>query len=229
MFGFAALSAFSAGAILLLIPHLFQYIGLRVRNAALPDAEKDPQLGRKFALHVFSNLSILLILVGVTVSVVDLLDYAFEGRNRGFGPRGGFGPGGGFGPAPARAEWFNEQQRTAAALLLSGFLHFVLFTVILLAATNNGSQRLVARSFVLARLLLAGVITMGATTTFLITMLQKGDTNYDVLKLAIGLGLVWGPTALAHLLMAMAFRDRKRADRDDRYDRDRDRDERGRY
>ena len=63
-------------------------------------------------------------------------------------------------------------------------------------------------------------------------MLQKGDTNYDALKVAIGLGLVWGPTALIHLLLAMGVRDKKkgdRAERDDREPRDRDdRDDRGR-
>ncbi len=234
MYGFAWLSAAAGLASLFFTMHLFQYLGLRVRNSALPDGEKDPQLGRKFVLHVFAHLSVLLILVGVTVSVIDVLDYVFEpNKNRMAGPgRGGFGPGGFNPPPPPRGEWFNEAQRTAAGLLASGFLHFVLFFVILLVATNNASRRLVARSFVLARLVLAGVLSMGATTTFLIVMLQKGDTNYDALKVAIGLGLVWGPTALIHLLLAMGVRDKKkgdRAERDDREPRDRDdRDDRGR-
>jgi len=228
MYGFAWLFAAAGLASLFFTMHLFQYLGLRVRNSALPDGEKDPQLGRKFVLHVFAHLSVLLILVGVTVSVIDVLDYVFEpNKNRMAGPgRDGFGPGG-FNPPPPRGEWFNEAQRTAAGLLASGFLHFVLFFVILLVATNNASHRLVARSFVLARLVLAGILSMGATTTFLIVMLQKGDTNYETLKVAIGVGLVWGPTALAHLLLAMGFRNKKKGDRETRYERE-DRDDRGR-
>ena len=103
MYGFAWLSAAAGLASLFFTMHLFQYLGLRVRNSALPDGEKDPQLGRKFVLHVFAHLSVLLILVGVTVSVIDVLDYVFEpNKNRMVGPgRGGFGPGG-FNPPPPR-------------------------------------------------------------------------------------------------------------------------------
>ena len=205
---------------------LVQYVGLRVRNAALPADERDPHLGRKFALHTFGHFSILLVLAGLTVSVVDILDYVFEpNQNRQFGgPRGQFGPGGFQQPAPPKFEFFNDNQRTAAALILSGLMHFVLFFVILLVATNNSQKRLVARSFVVARLLLAGVITMTATTAFLVGMLQRGDTNYNMLKVVIGFGLVWGPTALVHLLMAVSASDKKQPRYDDRRLPDDDRD-----
>ena len=79
---------------------LVQFLSLRVRNSALPGEERDPHLGRKFALGVFLHLAIMLMLTGLTVSFSETFDGLFGGKKNQFGttpmtrPMGPGGPGG---------------------------------------------------------------------------------------------------------------------------------------
>ncbi len=229
-------AGFVAVCLLLIVLHLMQFIGLRIRNEAA--AERDPQLGRKFVLHQFQHFAILLVLAGFTISAIDVTDAVllpFGNKNVGPGGFGGGGRGGilfdeddddvrfttpqtvrmgqpgGFAPAPATPKpvknWWNSAQRFAVALILSGILQGSLVFTVLLVGTNNRSFPAVGRAFVVTRLVIAGIILMGCTTIVIISILQKGATDYKGLSMIIGIGSVWGPTALGHLIwmrMAMA-------------------------
>ena len=224
------LAGFVAICIFLVILHLFQYLGLRMRNEAA--AERDPYLGRKFVLHLFQHFAILLVLSGFTISSIDVTDSVLLPLgNKNAGP-GGFGggrgglifdedsddafrnttpppqqwnPNGTFVPAPAnkpkpaKNRW-NTAQRFATGLILSGLLHGMVVFTILLLGTNNRQFPAVGRAFGLTRLVIAGIILMGCTTIIIVSILQKGSTDYRSVSLIIGFILVWGPTALGHLL-----------------------------
>ena len=223
-------AAFVAICLMLLALHLVQFIGLRIRNEAAP--KRDPQLGRKFVLHLFQHFAILLVLSGFTISAIDVTDAVLLPMgNKNVGP-GGFGGGGrggiffdeddddnvrfttpqtvrvgqpgGFAPAPATPKpvknWWNSAQRFATGLVLSGILQGSVVFTILLLGTNQPRFPAVGRVFGLARLLIAGIILMGCTTILIVTVLQKGSTDYNGLSMIIGILLIWGPTALGHLL-----------------------------
>ena len=216
-------AAFVAICLMLLLLHLVQFIGLRIRNEAAQ--ERDSQLGRKFVLHLFQHFAILLVLSGFTISAIDVIDAVLLPiGNKNVGP-GGFGGGrGGIffdedaddnfpvttfqtgrGPAPAPPpkvvkNWWNSAQRFATGLILSGILQGSVIFTILLLGTNQPRFPAVGRVFGLARLLIAGIILMGCTTILIVSVLQKGSTDYNGLSMIIGILLIWGPTALGHLL-----------------------------
>ena len=225
------LAGFVAICLLLLLLHLFQYLGLRMRNEAA--AERDPYLGRKFVLHLFQHFAILLVLSGFTISSIDVTDSVllpFGNKNAGPGGFGGgrggiifdedsdddfrnttpaapqqWNPNGTFVPPPAikpkpAKNWWNSAQRFSTALILSGLLHGMVVFTILLLGTNNRQFPAVGRAFGLTRLVIAGIILMGCTTIIIVSILQKGSTDYRSISLIIGFILVWGPTALGHLL-----------------------------
>ena len=233
-------AGFVAICLMLLVLHLLQFIGLRIRNEAA--AERDPQLGRKFVLHLFQHFAILLALAGFTISAIDVTDSVlipFGNKNAGPGGFGGGGRGGiffdeddeefqvttqatvrwdqqgGFAPPPAKAKpaknWWNSAQRFAVALILSGILQGSMVFTVLLVGTNNRSFPGVGRAFGVTRLVIAGIILLGCTTIVIISILQKGATDYKGLSMIIGIGLIWGPTALAHLIwMRMAMTPEKK-------------------
>ncbi len=206
-----ALALGIGGALVLLV----QFLSLRVRNSALPPDERDPYLGRKFVLGVFLHLSVLLLLVGLTVLSVDLFEELINGSGNSWGStpatvqmRGG--PGGGpWGPPPpptvAPAKPFpNGAQRVAFGLMLSGILHGVLFAMLLYFATNARKFPAVSRALVLNRLLAAGLILMGITTSFCLLLFSDGNSSGgssgdNPFGRMIGVAVVWAPAAVAHV------------------------------
>jgi hypothetical protein len=192
---------------ILLVGGIVQYILLRARNArAVPH---DPQLGRKFLLAMFLHIAILLILGGLSVSMVDWAEYAFEpvierreaqkeaelARER--GEEAPVFPAGL--PPKGPREWFNEKQRTAAGLVSSGLLYACLFWPALRFLTNARRFPAAGRSFTGLRLLLSVVIVMILTTISLIGVFQKGNAG-----LVAGLAVVWGSSALLHGIALLA-------------------------
>lgn len=209
-----SMSAGIGGAVVLLV----QFLSLRVRNSALPAEERDPHLGRKFALGVFLHLSVMLLLAGLTVSFSETFDGLFGGNKNQWGgtpmTRPAMGPGGPGGPGwppppppPTTKSWFDEWytsgQRVAAGLVLSGVMHCLLFAMLLFFATNARKFPAVSRAFVLNRLLVAGIILMAVTTLFSVLMFSEGDLQMDSFGRPIGIAVVWGPAALAHFLWLM--------------------------
>ena len=210
---------------------LFQFLSLRMRNSALPAEDRDPHLGRKFALGVFLHMAVLLLLTGLTVSVVDVMDELTGNMNtRATAPvtwRGpGMPPAGP--PAPTAKPFFDAEQRIAAGLLLSGVLHGVLFFMLLTFGTNARKFPAVGRAFVINRLLLAGLILMAVTTTFCLFLFSEGDMQVESFGRILGLAVVWGPTALGHylwLVFAMKQDDAKKVRQAERADPPPERDE----
>jgi hypothetical protein len=194
-----AVSSGIGGAVVL----LFQFLGLRVKNASLPSEERDPQLGRKFALGVFLHVAVMLLLTGLTISAVDIATEMTTNLGGNTTPTSAFrGPGM---PPPTTSTttskpFFNTQQRTAAGLMLSGVLHGVLFFMLLTFGTNARKYPAAGRAFVVNRLLVAGLILMSVTTSFCLFLFSEGDMKVDSFGPILGLAVVWGPTALGHFL-----------------------------
>src|SRR3954462_12446166 len=125
------MESFAGGVILLgLMPVVLgglavAYLALRVRDARADPP--DPQLGLKAACYSFLTAGILLALTGVSISVIDLLGEAMDGKQGQpvqqpqFGPQ--FGPRQPM-PAPARANdpFDTVSQRVAWPLVISGVL-----------------------------------------------------------------------------------------------------------
>jgi hypothetical protein len=207
MFLGSVLAVFGVVLAVELLVHLAMFIGQRVRNEA--SAEKDPQLGRKFVLHLFLHYAILLILAGLTVSVCDLVDnllFPWQAQqNNPFQGPGQWGPGG-FQPAPppaVRPSVWNENQRVAAALLLSGVLHLIILWMVIHLGTNSRRFPQVGRGFAMTRFALGGVIVMGTTTAFLVYLFQEGNTDVKAVSYVLGFALVWGPFTLGHLFWVL--------------------------
>lgn len=228
------------GAVVLLV----QFLSLRMRNAGLPPEDRDPHVGRKFALGVFLHLGIMLLLAGLTVSFSETFDGLFSGNknNSWGGPPTTramqMGPDGRWQPvppppaAPSTKSWFDEwyttPQRVSAGLCLSGVMHAVLFAMLLLFVTNARKFPAVSRAFVLNRLLIAGVILMAISTTFCVFLFAEGDMQMGSFGRPIGIAVVWGPTALVHFLWLMfGLGDKKKAAQRVEVERPRD-DDRGR-
>lgn len=199
LIAFAVFSGIGGAVVL-----LFQFLGLRVKNAALPPDERDPHLGRKFALGVFLHVAVMLLLTGLTVSAVDIageMTSNLGGKNTTPTTAWGGPPGMRPPPAPATTRpFFNTQQRTAAGLMLSGALHGVLFFMLLTFGTNARKFPAVGRAFVVNRLLVAGLILMSVTTSFCLMLFAEGDMRMESFGPILGLAVVWGPTALGHFL-----------------------------
>lgn len=214
------LLGFVAFSMLLLSFHLIQYLGLRMRNEAA--AKRDPHLGRKFVLHLFQHLAILLVLSGFTISAIEICDHLVTPLNNKNAGTNNFrsGRGGifsdsdpddvlsnatfqraGMAPSvpPPRNLW-NKAQRFAISLILSGLLHGSVIFAIIFLGTNNREFPAVARAFGIARLVGAGILLMGCTTALILEILQKESTDYNALALVIGIMIVWGPTAIGHLI-----------------------------
>lgn len=198
LFVFAAFAGIG-GMVVLLV----QFLSLRTKNSSLPPEERDPHLGRKFALGVFLHLSVLLLLTGLTVSMTDIFDELISGGGKNTpmtAPAGGpWGPP----PPPPAKPFFNSQQRVAAGLMLSGVLHGVLFGMLFYFATNARKFPSVSRAFVINRMLIAGVILMSITTSFCVLLFSEGEVMVESFGRVIGLAMVWGPAALGHFLWLM--------------------------
>jgi hypothetical protein len=206
---------------ILLIVSVVQFIRLRVQNSL---AERpDPQLGRKAILHLFLNLSILMGLVGASMSTTDLLDRAVQPLvNAQSGAGQGLSPGPLAAPQPGDAQnpvppppagippppppWFNSTQRAAVALIASGLLHGVIVALVLRLATNDRTEPAVSRANAGIRLVLAGLIVLATNTATLMVVLAEGGTDWSPLATYTGIAVVWGPTAAVHLWLLLRGR-----------------------
>src|SRR6478735_6656877 len=65
-----------AGIPVLVVLFALQFLALRIRDTrATP---QDPHLGRKSLLYFFVNAGCFLVLIGLTISAVDWVEYLFE-------------------------------------------------------------------------------------------------------------------------------------------------------
>ena len=184
-------------------------------------AVSDPHLGRKTACYFFVNLAVFLLLAGMTISVLDVMDYVFEPavaaqqarKNGNPPPQAAIDPTTGK-PLPQPAhDWFNDQQRTAAGLVVSGLVHGLLFFAIAYFGTNDRQFPAVRRAFVGLRLVLCLIVVMTASTAAIVLAFQRDDWDLKFVQIEIAVAAVWAPAALVHgalLLRSSGWRTRGR-------------------
>ena len=88
-------------------------------------------------------------------------------------------------------------------------LHGSLVLVAVRLFTNDREFPAVRRVFAGQGFVTSGLMTMTAVTTTLVMVLQRGNTDYDMLALMLAVGTVWGPAAgvcLAVLLWTTGWR-----------------------
>jgi hypothetical protein len=181
------------GSLFILVPVLLiclaiPYAILRVRDAR--NATPDPQLGFKVAMHFFFSISLMLILTGLSVIVVDLL---MPRSPRDFGP-----------PMP-RDSFPNEAQRTAFALILSGLFFGLLHFVCIVTLTTEPFTSPVRRTFLGCRFAVHGLVVMVAMTALLISVFQRDSGDFGgasyTRRFMLGVLLVWTPSWLVHVVL----------------------------
>jgi hypothetical protein len=102
-------------------------------------------------------------------------------------------------PPPPR-DWFNDQQRMAAAYVVCGLAYVLLFGVLIRYATNSRDFPSVRRAFAGARFVLIGLVVMTLATTSVVFLFQSGETDLKVIQKQVALTVVWGPAAVIHLI-----------------------------
>jgi hypothetical protein len=185
--GDLAYMGFASILSLLLIP--VALLGLAIPYAVLyvkdrRNEEHDAEIGLKSALYYMLSLSILLILTGLTILVIDFL---VEDKRA---PA----------PTPRPSSEFSPVQRTAFALMVSGFAIGLFHLVVILGFTNDRRYPATRRVFVGWRLAICSLVVLVSFTVLVVQVFQK-DVRWEDLKPVFGTLLVWGPAWLIHLLL----------------------------
>ncbi len=162
----------------------FVYAVLYLRDSR--NEVHDPEIGLKAALYFMFSLSILLMLSGLTILIVDFLK---DDKNA---------------PSGKPLADFNEAQRTAFAWMVSGFAIGLFHLVMILGFTNDRRFPATRRVFVGWRLAIHSVVVL-VTFTTLVTQVFQRDVHWDDLKQVFGILLVWGPSWLIHLLLMRMY------------------------
>lgn len=178
------------------------YLALRVRDARAE--QPDPELGIKAAYHAFLTAGILLALSGLTLSVIDLLSEAIKDEDK--RPQQAQAnpvfPGRQM-PAPApRANddpFDRVSQRVALPLVLSGTLFALVSLLLVKLGTNDARYPAVRRTFGGVRLAVAGLNVMVGGTLAIEILFQKDLGTTRPYAVALGLLIVWFPTAAIQL------------------------------
>jgi hypothetical protein len=195
-------SSFGSGIALLAIGPSFLsalafiYIGLRLRD--LRGNNPDPEIGVKTVYHFFMSLGIILILTGLSIILVEMMNGAFDNKAPIRQPAPGFRF------DDTKPEFFSPIKRVGTGLILSGTLCSVFFLLMLLAGSNDRKFPYARRAFVGMRLAISGLMVLGIVTAFMVTILQK-DPQASIFEVLTALMLVWGPTALIHLVLLRVY------------------------
>ena len=186
---------------------LMGYPSRRLRNELKPPSERDPQLGRKFALEFILHGSLMLVFIGLLISAADAIGYTLEMEKKmaeyqkiipvGDDPVLFVPP---TIPVPrTTAEWWNPTQRTAATLCLSGLLHGMLVAGVLLFFTNHRKEPGISTMFVVYRCTLLGCLMIITNTFGLYTMFAEGPRDDVRFTMVLAQAFVCGPTFVLHL------------------------------
>jgi hypothetical protein len=163
----------------------------------------DPQLGLKVAYHFFFSLGILLVLVGLTVNVADLIIDEKPAAGLQFGrpvmPM----------PVPANPKtdgrFLTPNMRTGWALASSGFVFSIVFGLATQLGTNVRRFPAVRRVFVGWRLVVAGIAVVAAVTTLLIWLFMKDQPDNKMYEIALATLDVWVPTLAVHVILMQRY------------------------
>src|SRR5262245_12730554 len=177
------------------------YVGLRIRDAKADPP--DPELGIKAAFYTFLTAGILLALTGLSLSIIDFLGEAFEGKQpKQQQPQ--FNPGR-FPPPPPQQQpndpFDRVSQRVAWPLVISGVLCSLVSLLLIKAGTNDARFPAARRTFVGLRLVIAGLNAMVGVTLLIELLFQKDLATTRPYAVAVGLLIVWLPTAAFQLFL----------------------------
>ena len=164
----------------LLLGLAIPYAILSLRNVQNEDT--DQQIGLKSCLYFIFSLSILLVLTGMTVIVVDfMMEDRLTGSSR-------------------KIADFNEAQRNGTALMVSGFVIGLFHLTSIIAFTNDRRFPATRRVFVGWRLAIHSLVVLAAFTVMMVQIFSV-NVKWDSLKVPFGILLVWAPSWLIHLLL----------------------------
>jgi hypothetical protein len=188
-FAITMLSVLPLVVLTLMIP----YLTLRIRDAQ--SAERDPEIGFKALLWAFISLSVVILLTGATVIVVDLVVDAKQKQPAIFQPAPQAGP---FGqqlppPAPKKEDFPNTAQRTGGAIMAVGLIGILIHALVLVLMTNERRWPAARRAFIGWMLAFNGVIVMVDATSLLVLIVQKDFDEPNVINALLGVLLVWMP------------------------------------
>jgi hypothetical protein len=184
----------STFTVVLMLPSLLMglaipYAVLRLRDVK---GEPEPQAGFKAALYFFFSLSMMLVMTGLTIIVVDLVMTTDFGLGA---PRNRFG---------GREPFPNDAQRTSFGFMISGGLFALIHFICILTLTDRPFSSPVRRMFIGWRFAIHGIIVMFAVTALMIVLFQK-DVGFNGLsqfrRFLIGVLLVWAPSWFVHLVL----------------------------
>jgi hypothetical protein len=192
MRGFGLFSGLAITALLFgLLPFLL--LGLAIPYAILHSrdsrgVERDPQLGLKTALYFFYSVSILMVLMGLSIIVVDLLrDLQL------FGPAP-------FGPRPRGGSSFNSTRRFGSSLMFAGFIFGLVQFIIIHMTTNDRRWPLPRRVFGGWRLAVSGLVVLLTFTGLVVSLFQE-NMQVESLQDFIAVLSVWSPAWLVDLVL----------------------------
>jgi hypothetical protein len=191
---FFAMILFPALLLALAIPYGIMYL----RNGQ--EGPRDPQIGIKVALYFFFSLSILLVLNGLSVFVVDALveprpTFTTSPFDPSIGPAGG----------TTSSKELRPAQRTAGALVMAGLFFIVIHVALIRSTINDRDWPATRRLFVGWRFAIHGLVVLGAFTTLLAVLFQKNMGDADLRNTLIGILIVWVPSWLVHLLLLQIY------------------------
>ena len=176
-------------------------LGLAIPYAVLymrdsRNEEHDSEIGLKSALYFMLSLSILLILLGLTVLVVDFMQDKTTSI-----PSGPSSP-----PMPTTrtTSEFTEAQRGGFAMMVSGFAIGLFHLVMILGFTNDRRFPATKRVFLGWRLAIHSMVVLIAFTTLVVIVFRK-DVTWKDIRDVFAVLLVWAPSWLIHLMLMRVY------------------------
>ncbi len=160
------------------------YIVLRLRDAR--HKRRDPQLGVKCVMHALLTLAVMLILVGLTVVMIDVVEDDYNVK-----------------------DWDSEYKRAGLALLASGGLHLVGLLVALFMFTNERRWPRARRAYSGIRFATCGIVLMIALTGTFLIWFQKRPTGFapgaeGIITFAVA-AMVFGFATTIEMLLLVIF------------------------
>jgi hypothetical protein len=180
-----------AAAPMLLLGLAIPYAVIHLRSQ--PGLQRDPQIGIKVALYYFFSISILLLLSGLSILVVDALVETGPGR------------------VPiSRGGDMREAQRVGWAFVVSGAVFSLVHLLVIKGMTNDNDWPATRRVFVGWRFAIHGLVVLAATTALLTVLFQKDMGDSQARKTIVGILIIWVPSWAIHLILLRYLRDQPR-------------------
>jgi hypothetical protein len=177
------------------------YAVLRMRDTT--GENHDPQLGLKVGYHFFFSLGVLMIQLGLTVNVADLL---IDDNNAAAAAQ--FRPG--FAPQPLRAPRTDSRLLTPAmrigwAVAASGLVFAVVFGATSILGTNVRRFPAVRRVFAGWRMMVAGLAVVSAVTVLIVWLFLKDKPDNKMFEIALATLAIWAPSLAVHVFLMQRY------------------------